>query len=254
MTRSSAGGPFAAGCYLSHERKRTYVIIFNLIPVEHWFSSVQWYWYLTLLRIFCNRDMAMARVRADGFPRNAFPFDYSINETPPLVGYTGLEHMAVRAFRHHDEYIAFDPLTTNRRFQPSTQLAGLGTLVISRMSKDSIQVLIPDCTGGWWRHSGLTPRCGTFHGRSLRHGSRNAPHRPSGGLVPEFTDSGTRWTPSIPNGGTSIIPGVRYVPAWSSWICRITSGCPYDILMLLEMSGAFLPIVVFRQSLTGRTT
>ena len=90
--------------------------------------------------------MASASVRADGLPRHAFPFDYLICETPTFVGHTGFAHEAIRAFNHHDQDIAFDPLSTNRRFQPSPQLAGLATMVISGMSQYSIQVLIPDCT------------------------------------------------------------------------------------------------------------
>ena len=50
------------------------------------------------------------------------------------------------SFRHHNTDISLDPLSTNRRFQPFTQLAGLGTMVVAGMTPESIQVLIPDCT------------------------------------------------------------------------------------------------------------
>ena len=50
------------------------------------------------------------------------------------------------SFRHHNTDISLYPLSTNRRFQPFTQLAGLGTMVVAGMTPESIQVLIPDCT------------------------------------------------------------------------------------------------------------
>ena len=81
----------------------------------------------------------MAGGRADGLPHHTFPFNYSICEIPTFVGHTGIEHEAIPAFCHHDGDIAHDPLSANRRFQPSTQLAGLGTMMVSGMSPDCME-------------------------------------------------------------------------------------------------------------------
>ena len=54
--------------------------------------------------------------------------------------------MALAAFRHRDPDFALDPLSSNRRFQPCTDLVVLGTLVVAGPTPESIQVLVPDCT------------------------------------------------------------------------------------------------------------
>ena len=55
-------------------------------------------------------------------------------------------HVAMAAFRHRDPDFALDLLSTNRRFQPYTELAVLGTVVVAGTTRESIQVLIPHCT------------------------------------------------------------------------------------------------------------
>ena len=57
-----------------------------------------------------------------------------------------LVHEAICSFGHHDPDFCLDPLFANRRFQPYAELAELGTMVVSGMTTESIQVLIPDCT------------------------------------------------------------------------------------------------------------
>ena len=89
----------------------------------------------------------MADRRSYGHPLHAFPFDYWMCHTPTFVGHTGIEDQALRSFRHHDADIALGPLSTNRRFQPFTQLAGLGTTVVAGTTPESIQVLIPGLYG-----------------------------------------------------------------------------------------------------------
>ena len=54
-------------------------------------------------------------------------------------------HEALREFRRHDKD-PLDPLSTNRQFQPFTELPGLGTIVVAGTTPESIHVLIPDCT------------------------------------------------------------------------------------------------------------
>ena len=88
----------------------------------------------------------MADRRPDGLQCHAFPFDCSICEIPTFVRHTGIEHETLRSSRHYDTDIALDPLSTNRRFQPFTQLAGLGTMVVTGTTPESIRVLIPDYT------------------------------------------------------------------------------------------------------------
>ena len=62
------------------------------------------------------------------------------------MGDADFEHVAMAAFRHRDSDFALDPLSTNRRFQPYTELTVLGTVVVAGTTTESIQVLIPDCT------------------------------------------------------------------------------------------------------------
>ena len=54
--------------------------------------------------------------------------------------------MALAAFRHRYPDFALDPLSSNLRFQPCTDLAVLGTIVVAGPTPESVQVLVPDCT------------------------------------------------------------------------------------------------------------
>ena len=82
--------------------------------------------------------------RPDGLPLHADTFDYSHCPTPTFMGDVGFEHMALSAFRHRDPDFSLDPLSTNRRFQANTELAGLGSVVVAGTTADSIEVLTPD--------------------------------------------------------------------------------------------------------------
>ena len=64
------------------------------------------------------------------------------------------DRLCINAFDHDDVNIAFDPLSTNRRFPDTADLAVLGTLVFGGPTRDSIDVMIPDCL--------LPPVGGTF--------------------------------------------------------------------------------------------
>ena len=51
----------------------------------------------------------------------------------------------MNAFGHEDADIAFDPLSANRRFPGTADLAVLGTLVFAGPTRESIDVMVPDC-------------------------------------------------------------------------------------------------------------
>ena len=51
----------------------------------------------------------------------------------------------MNAFDHKDADIAFDPLSANRRFPGTANLAVLGTLVFAGPTRESIDVMVPDC-------------------------------------------------------------------------------------------------------------
>ena len=53
--------------------------------------------------------------------------------------------MRLNAFGHDDADIGFDPLSANRRFVGTADLAVLGTLVFAGPTRDSISVMVPDC-------------------------------------------------------------------------------------------------------------
>ena len=55
------------------------------------------------------------------------------------------DRLHINAFDHDDVNVAFDPLSTNRRFPDTADLAVLGTLVFGGPTRDSIDVMIPDC-------------------------------------------------------------------------------------------------------------
>ena len=72
--------------------------------------------------------------------------------TPPVNKYTGSytedaegDGVRMNAFGHEDADIAFDPLSANRRFPGTADLAVLGTLVFAGPTKESIDVMVPDC-------------------------------------------------------------------------------------------------------------
>ena len=88
----------------------------------------------------------MAMNRPDGLPLHEDVFDYSKCDMPTFTGDAGYEHVALAAYSHQDPDFALDPLSSNRRFQPNSDLAVLGTVVVVGPIPDSIQVLVPDCT------------------------------------------------------------------------------------------------------------
>ena len=65
--------------------------------------------------------------------------------TGPYSETTCGDQLRINAFDHADDDIAFDPLSTNRRFPTTTDLAVLGTLVFGAPTRESIDVMFPDC-------------------------------------------------------------------------------------------------------------
>ena len=72
--------------------------------------------------------------------------------TPPVNKYTGSytedadgDGVRMNAFGHEDADISFDPLSANRRFSGTADLAVLGTLVFAGPTRESIDVMVPDC-------------------------------------------------------------------------------------------------------------
>ena len=51
----------------------------------------------------------------------------------------------MNAFGHDDADVSFDPLSANRRFAGTADLAVLGTLVFAGPTRESIDVMVPDC-------------------------------------------------------------------------------------------------------------
>ena len=71
---------------------------------------------------------------------------------PPVNNYTGSftedidgDGVRLNAFGHEDADIGFDPLSANRRFAGTADLAVLGTLVFAGPTRESISVMVPDC-------------------------------------------------------------------------------------------------------------
>ena len=71
---------------------------------------------------------------------------------PPVNRYTGSftedaegDGLRMNAFGHEDADVAFDPLSANRRFAGTADLAVLGTLVFVGPTRESIAVMVPDC-------------------------------------------------------------------------------------------------------------
>ena len=71
---------------------------------------------------------------------------------PPVNKYTGSftedaegDGIRMNAYGHEDADVAFDPLSANRRFAGTADLAVLGTLVFAGPTRESIAVMVPDC-------------------------------------------------------------------------------------------------------------
>ena len=71
---------------------------------------------------------------------------------PPVNRYTGSftedaegDGFRMNALGHEDADVAFDPLSANRRFAGTADLAVLGTLVFAGPTRESIAVMVPDC-------------------------------------------------------------------------------------------------------------
>ena len=71
---------------------------------------------------------------------------------PPGNKYTGSftedtegDGVRLNAFNHEDVDVAFDPLSANRRFSGTADLAVLGTLVFAGPTRETISVMVPDC-------------------------------------------------------------------------------------------------------------
>ena len=72
--------------------------------------------------------------------------------TPPVNQYTGSctedaggDGLRMNAYNHDDVDVAFDPLSANRRFPSTDDLAVLGTLIFAGPTRESIDVMVPDC-------------------------------------------------------------------------------------------------------------
>ena len=72
--------------------------------------------------------------------------------TPPVNQYTGSytedadgDGIRMHAFDHEDADVAFDPLSANMRFPSTADFAVLGTLVFAGPTRESIDVMVPDC-------------------------------------------------------------------------------------------------------------
>ena len=71
---------------------------------------------------------------------------------PPVNKYTGTftedtegDGVRLNAFENEDADVGFDPLSANRRFSGTADLAVLGTLVFAGPTRESISVMVPDC-------------------------------------------------------------------------------------------------------------
>ena len=73
--------------------------------------------------------------------------------TPPaenqyMGSYTedaGGDGLRMNAYNHEDVDVSFDPLSANRRFPSTDDLAVLGTLIFAGPTRESIDVMVPDC-------------------------------------------------------------------------------------------------------------
>ena len=72
--------------------------------------------------------------------------------TPPVNKYTGSytedadgDGVRMNAFGHEDADVAFNMLSANRRFPGTADVTVLGTLVFAGPTRESIDVMVPDC-------------------------------------------------------------------------------------------------------------
>ena len=87
----------------------------------------------------------MAVSRPDGLPLHKGEFDYAQTVTPTFTGDTGRVHVALATFNHKDPDFVFDPLSTYWRLPSGIDFHMLGTVVIAGPTRDTIEVLVPDC-------------------------------------------------------------------------------------------------------------
>ena len=85
----------------------------------------------------------MAMSRPDHSPVQTH--DSSPAQMGPYSEDTGDDRLRINAFANTDFDVALDPLSTNRQFPAIDDLAVLGTLVFGGPTRDSIDVMIPDC-------------------------------------------------------------------------------------------------------------
>ena len=73
--------------------------------------------------------------------------DESTNSSTCIHPMYGIIHRGLRmnAYNHEDVDVSFDPLSANRRFLGTDDLAALGTLIFAGPTRESIDVMIPDC-------------------------------------------------------------------------------------------------------------
>ena len=84
---------------------------------------------------------------------------------PPVNRYTGSftedaegDGLLMNAFGHEGADVAFDPLSANRCFAGTADLAVLGTLVFAGPTWESIAVItLHHATGEWYGSCGFTP-------------------------------------------------------------------------------------------------
>ena len=75
------------------------------------------------------------------------------NRTGPYLEDAGGDRLHINAFNHDDVDVAFDPLSTNHRFSGTDDLAVLGILIFGGPTRDSIDVMIPDCLLPRWEET-----------------------------------------------------------------------------------------------------
>ena len=75
-----------------------------------------------------NDAFNMAVSRPDGLPLCEDHQDYNYNDKSPFISDNPDTQMALSSFKHADEDIAFDPLSTNRHL--NTDIAVLGTVIV----------------------------------------------------------------------------------------------------------------------------
>ena len=92
-----------------------------------------------------NTYSRLAVSRLDGLPLQDGAFDYSQSDIPMFSGDTGGAFVTLSVYEHADADCAFDPLSSNRRFPTIANLPVLGTVIAAGPTRESIEVIIPDC-------------------------------------------------------------------------------------------------------------